>query len=126
MLSSEEKRYFEVSEQDYPKTNKYIDSMMGMLNKYEFDFLDLTYGYPCELVIEYVGDDIEYKYDNDFDNKNDWYEFSVIQKGIVFNKFVEALSILKDKIDCRYIREVSNYGDYEDYVCIYLKIEFLD
>lgn len=103
----------------YKKTEKEVSKLFKIdETKYGFEYLDYdvrsSRGY--ELKLEYVGDDMEYKDEEDFEDMNEWREFRNKQYDVKVNHFEEMLKDMK--------RKKINYDDYDyddyDYPCVYI------
>lgn len=96
-----------------------IDKILSIGEKYNFEYLDEYVDEKkdsLELKLEYVGDDMEYKEEDDFENIIEWREFVDEQGEVVRNHFGEMMEEMKKK-GVEYIDY--EYDDY-DYPCVYL------
>ena len=54
-------------EKEFPKTNKNIDDMTGIVEKYDFEYKEgLVYGSYAEAIFEYIGEDMIYRTEEEY------------------------------------------------------------
>jgi len=96
------------------KHDEIIDKITDISEKYEFEYLDQDDDIN-ELKLEYVGDDLIIKYEEDFERYEEWREILDEQSKIVEREFEKAIKEIKKSINVKeYV-----YDDY-DYPCVYL------
>lgn len=96
------------------KHDEIIDKITDISEKYEFEYLDQNDDIN-ELKLEYVGDDIIIKYEEDFERYEEWREIVNEQSEIVEREFEKAIKEIKKSINVKeYV-----YDDC-DYPCVYL------
>lgn len=78
-----------------------IFDFMEIDKKYKFDYLDEDYDKETEeliLKLEYIGKDIEWKEESDFDKIEDYDKYSEENGNIIFNKGCKLFNDIKDII----------------------------
>ena len=89
-----------------------INKITNILEKYHFEYLDKD-DKENELIVEYTGDDVIFKEEDDFENYNDWIKFKNNQEEIIQREFEKAINEIKKDI------HIQNYVYYYDeYVCV--------
>ena len=89
-----------------------IRRIVELMYKYDFDYLDC---YENELKFEYVGNDLIYKEEEDFETKDEWRKFEEEQGAIVEKHFEKAINEVKKKVKI----DEYDYDEY-DYPCVYV------
>ena len=98
---------------------KIINEVCKIVKKHNFDYLDeFEYDDKIELKLEYVGDDIKYIQEEDFESDliDDYMNFKGEQGDIVCEHFEEAL----EEINKKEIKYNNWEWDSFDYPCIYM------
>lgn len=96
------------------KHEKIISEIIDISKKYQFQYLDEE-NENNELKLEYVGDDVIYKDEDDFKDKFEFDIFVKKQMKIIEEQFEKAIKEIKKSIS------INGYEyDYYDYPCVYV------
>ena len=95
--------------------NKKMNKIIEVVEKYGFEYLD---EYENELTIEYTGDDLDYRDENDFSSKSEYHEFANQQGNIVCEHFMKAFI----ELNLKQLIIKNFYFDEYDYPCVILEL----
>lgn len=97
--------------------NNIIDYVLNIVNKYNFQYLT---DFGDFLKIEYIGNDLEFKFEEDFATSYEYRNFVDIQAEIVCKDIEKIIKEIETKN--MKLKVESWEWDCGDYPCIYLEI----
>lgn len=97
--------------------NNIINCVLGVVNKYNFQYLT---DFGDFLKIEYIGNNIEFKFEENFETSYEYRNFVNIQGDIVCTDMEKIIKEIENKN--MKLKVVSWDWDSGDYPCVYLEI----